>query len=69
MLPEVEYEDDGTVWVYWFDQKVDITDKFKDDVCFVKLIKGEETMYVTVKYENGYAIDYHKFPEPDWRCE
>ena len=69
MLPEVEYEDDGKVWVYWLDQKVDITDKFQDDVCFVKLIKGEETMYVTVKYGNGYAVDYHKFPEPDWGCE
>ena len=55
MMPSVEYEDDGCVWVYWLDQKVDITDKFVDDVCYVKLVNGEETMYVTVKYQNGFA--------------
>lgn len=69
MMPDVEYKEDGSVWVYWLDQKVDITDKFEDDVCYVKLVKGEETMYVTVRYKNGYAAGPHKFAEPDWSCE
>lgn len=69
MMPEVEYKEDGSVWVYWFDQKVDITDKFEDGVCYVKLIKGKETMYVTVKYGNGYAVSPHKFEEANWGCE
>ncbi len=70
MMPEVEYEDDGSVWVYWLDQKVDITDKFEDGVCYVKLISGEETMYVTVKYQGGYAVGPHKYAMPDsWSCE
>lgn len=67
-MPEVEYEDDGSVWVYWFDQKVDITDKFVGNVCYVKLVRGEETMYVTVMYKNGYAVSPHKYAEPDWIC-
>ena len=67
MIPqvEVEYEDDGSVWVYWGDQKVDITDQFVDGVCYVKLINGEDTMYVTVKYKDGYAFGPHKYEDPD----
>ena len=42
MMPDVEYEDDGSVWVYWLDQKVDITDKFVDGVCYVKFVKEGE---------------------------
>lgn len=63
--PEVEYEDDGTVWLYWYNQKVDITDKFENKVCYVKLVGKEETMYVTVKYHGGYSYGPHKFAAPD----
>lgn len=65
MMPDIEYKDDGSVWVYWLDQKVDITDRFVDNVCYVKLVKGEETMYVTVKYKGGYATGYHKYEDPN----
>lgn len=66
MMPDVEYEDDGSVWVYWRDQKVNITDKFVDGICYVKLVKeGEKPLYVTVKYKGGYAAGYHKYEEPD----
>ncbi len=70
MMPEVEYKDDGSVWVYWLDQKIDITDKFENGFCYVKLVKDKETKYVTVKYQNGYAVDNHKYADPDsWGCE
>lgn len=64
MMPEVEYEEDGSVWVYWLDQKVDITDKFVDGVCYVELINGKESMYVTVKYKGGYAVSPYKYEDP-----
>ena len=64
--PEVEYNDDGTVWVCWFDQAVEITDKFEDGVCYVELVDNEdETLYMTIKYENGYATSPHKYVSPD----
>ncbi len=61
--PDVEYKDDGSVWVYWQDQKVDITDKFDDGFCFIKLtgIDGE-TLYITIKYNGGYGIGEHDYP-------
>ena len=67
MSPDVEYKEDGSVWVYWMDQKIDITDKFEDGVCYVKLVKGKETLYMTVKYNGGYATGDHKYPDPkEW---
>lgn len=62
--PDVQYKDNGSVWVYWFDQKVDITDKFKDGVCYVKLERDEEILYMTVKYQNGYSTSPHRYPSP-----
>ena len=65
-MPDVEYRDDGSVWVYYHDQKIEITDKFDDDgVCYVKVSDGGKTYYVTVKYENGHGISEKKFISPD----
>ena len=35
--PEVEYEEDGRVAVYYLNQQLDVTDKFIDCVCYVQL--------------------------------
>lgn len=63
--PEVEYKDDGTVWIYYYDQKIEITDMFEDGVCYVKVSNGEETLYMTVKYQNGWCASPHKYQNPD----
>ena len=59
--PDVEYRDDGSVWVYWMGQVVEITDRFEDGVCYVQLVNGEDTMYVTVRYQDGYTSSPHKY--------
>lgn len=59
--PEVEYRDDGSVWVYWLGQAVEITDRFEDGVCYVQLVNGEDTMYVTIRYQDGYTSSPHKY--------
>lgn len=36
--------------------RMEITDSFNSDgVCFVQLKNGSQTLYLTVKYQNGYA--------------
>ena len=60
-MPEVEYKEDGTVWVYYLNQKMEITDKFKDGVCYVQLNADGETQYITVKYQNGFATIPHGY--------
>lgn len=62
--PDVQYNDDGSVIVYWFDQKIDITDKFEDGVCYIKLVNDDETLYMTVKYENGFATSPNRYIQP-----
>ena len=60
-----EYFDDGSVWVYYKNQQIEITDKFdKDNVCYVKIENGDETIYMTVKYQNGYSTSPDKYPDP-----
>lgn len=63
--PDVEYKEDGSVWVYYFDKKIEITDKFENDVCYVKLNNGKENLYLTIKYKKGYSSSKHKYPNPN----
>lgn len=63
-LPDVEYKEDGTVWVYYLDQKMEITDKFENDICYVKLKAGGKTQYITVKYQDGFATSPHGYVQP-----
>ncbi len=63
--PEVEEHEDGTVTVYYLDQKLDVTDKFDEDgVCYVQLEGGEKTIYMTIKRGNGYATSTTKYILP-----
>lgn len=62
--PEVEYKEDGSVWLYYYDQKMDITDKFEDDICYVQVANGTKVLYVTIQYQNGWATSKSKYPDP-----
>ncbi len=64
-MPMVEYEEDGTAWVYYCDQKIEITDQFKHGVCYVKVSNGEKTLYMTVLYQDGWCTSPHKYESPD----
>lgn len=64
--PDVEYLDDGTVMAYYKNQKIDITDKFdKDKVCYLKIVDGDKTLYLTVKYQDGFAWGDDKYADPN----
>lgn len=63
--PEVEYLDDGTVLVFYHSQQIDITDQFDEDgICFLQLKDGDTVQYMTVKYQNGYAMSPFEFVQP-----
>jgi len=63
--PDVSYKDDGTVWVYYYNQALDITDKFENGVCYVKLIHEEGELYLTVKYGDGYSFSPKRYIAAD----
>ena len=63
--PEVEYEDNGTVWVYYRGQKIEITDRFDaDGMCYVQLKDGDDILYMTIKYQDGYATSPNRYTAP-----
>lgn len=65
-MPEIEYRKDGTVWVYYMDQVMEITDKFNSDgICFLQLKDGADTLYLTVEYQKGYATSPMGFVQPE----
>lgn len=55
-MPDVSYKADGTVWVYYYNQALDITKNFKNGVCYVKLIYDQKKLFLTVKYGDGYSF-------------
>jgi len=59
--PDVSYKDDGTVWVYYYNQALDITDKFENGVCYVKLTHEPDELYLTIKYNDGYASSPYSY--------
>ena len=59
--PKVECLEDGTVWVYYQDQKMEITDRFVDGVCYVQLKDGDKVLYLTVEADGGYSMSPHGY--------
>ena len=66
--PEVVYEDDGTVMIYYRGQSLDITDRFDEDgLCHVLLRDeqdGGKTLFVTIHYNDGYSYNSTKYEDP-----
>lgn len=64
-MPDIEYRDDGTVWVYYHGQCIEITDKLDENgVGCVQIEDGDETLYMTIEEEGVYSISSHGFPSP-----
>ena len=63
--PTVRYLEDGTAWIYYYDQAIEITDRFRDGVCYAKVSHGDETLYMTILYQDGWASSPHKYVSPE----
>ena len=61
-IPEVIYEDDGTVWVYYHSQRIEITDRFNNDgICRVQVSEDGKTFYMVIEYDGGYSISARRY--------
>ena len=62
-MPEVTYNEDGTVYVYYRDQAIDITNNFDDNgICYTHVKSGDKEFFMTIKYNGGYGINTDKYP-------
>ena len=53
--------------LYFQDQTVDITDKFENEYCYILLNGADTDLYVTVKYQDGWAVSPNKYPKVHYR--
>lgn len=57
--PDVDTDEDGNVWVYYYDQKIDITNLFdEDNVCRIVLTHEDEKLYVKVTADKDGSYPY-----------
>ena len=64
MSPQFYQDEDGRSIIAWGEQVLDITDEFVDGVCYVKLVNGDETRYITAIEGQGYSMSPNKFLAP-----
>lgn len=63
--PDVEYREDGSVWVCYHGGETEITDRFDaDGVCYVQVKTDDGVLYLTVKNGNGFASSPHSYISP-----
>ena len=64
--PDLLYKEDGSIWVFYRAQQIEITDLYNDDgICYLMLKDGEEVLYLTITKENGMAVSPNAYPQPD----
>ena len=57
-------KEDGKSYIYWFDQKIDITDKFENGYCYIKIVHDDEVRYMTVTESLGYGMSENRYLSP-----
>lgn len=63
--PDVQYREDGSVWVCYHGRETEITDRFDEDgICYVQLKTDDGPLYLTVKYDGGFASSPHSYVSP-----
>jgi len=64
--PDVQYKDDNSVWVCYRSEKIEITDQFDEaGVCYVQIKTDNGPLYLTIKYNGGFASSPHSYIAPN----
>ena len=64
--PEVVHQADGSIWVYYRGQKIEITDRFDaDGFCYLELRDGDDILYATIEKNGGIATSPTAYLQPD----
>lgn len=60
--PNIEYYDDGSIWLFYKNMAKDITNDFDDDdMCYVKIDDDDGELYVTAKKYGGWHVSSDRF--------
>ena len=63
--PDLHHKEDGTIWVYYREQKIEITDMFDDSgLCYLELQDDNGILYVLVDKQGGLSTSSTGYPTP-----
>ena len=63
--PDLHNKEDGTIWVYYREQKIEITDMFDDSgFCYLELQDDNGILYVLVDKQGGLSTSSTGYPTP-----
>ena len=63
--PDLHHKEDGTIWVYYREQKIEITDMFDDSgFCYLELQDDNGILYVLVDKQGGLSTSSTGYPTP-----
>ena len=63
--PDLQHKEDGTVWVYYHGQKIEITDRFDENgICYLELRDGDTVLYATIEKDGGMTISPVAYVQP-----
>ena len=64
--PDLQHKEDGTVWVYYHGQKIEITDRFDENgICYLELRDGDTVLYATIEKDGGMATSPIAYVQPE----
>lgn len=62
---DIDVDEDGKVWIYYYDQQIDITDSFDENgICNLTLTHEDKTVYleITRDEDGGYSLTQTENP-------
>lgn len=65
---DIDVDEDGKVWIYYYDQQIDITDSFDENgICNLTLTHEDKTVYleITRDEDGGYSLTQTENPTAD----
>lgn len=61
--PTIEFAQDGKRWIYYYDEKIDITDSFVDQKCYITLYHEDNPLYVVVYDSGDFTTSPYEYAE------
>ena len=65
-IPDLVHKEDGSTWVYYHGQTIEITEEMYDEdgYCYLELRDGTEILFATIERNGGMATSPEKYVQP-----
>lgn len=65
-IPDLVHKEDGSAWVYYHGQTIEITEEMYDDegFCYLELSDGDDIWYTTIEKNGGLACSPVEYIQP-----